>query len=433
MERYINLKSSRENYIKAIVLIISLLPLNLLATTVPATQDPTLYDNIVNSFIASANQWQPIFQNLGYRIFATLAAIQIVLELGLMAARGEIELGGVATTFIRMMLIFGIFYGLIGAPNLFIDWFNSFNILADQANSAAGGTAIHAANLFAAADQIFHLAIDNFSLFSFGKSMALILASFLAGILLVLLSIELLITILKFYFTLYINIIMMGFSALQQTRHWAINGVTNLLKIGLELLMIKLIIGLSITTIIQFANDASTDNQSLIYLVILVLSLFSLAKMIHPMVESFFMGYNPNNSYFGQRVAQAGLMTASSSIRDGAGNIATSVKTQVSSLKTNHTMQNSLSQSGQTSNGVNGNSSNSINNPITMKSVGGAIRGGALKATVGTLKAVANIGGSMAKEALDIKQSSNYENSTPKEPYKKFPTNYTPPTQNSNK
>ena len=244
-----------------------------------------------------------------------------------MAARGEMELGGIVATFMRIFLIFGIFYGLIGIPNLFIDWFNSFNLLATQANTAAGGTAVHAANLFAAADQIFHLAIDNFSLFSFGKSMALILASFLAAILLVLLSIELLITILKFYFTLYINIIMMGFAALQQTRHWAINGVTSLLKIGLELLMIKLIIGLSITTIMQFANNASNnDNQSLIYLVILVLSLFSLAKMVHSMVESFFTGFAANNSNFGQRVGQAGLSSITNSIKDGASNMVTSAK-----------------------------------------------------------------------------------------------------------
>ena len=426
------MKANRKFQTVAIVLI-TVLPLNLLAISVPATQDPTLYDDIVDSFIASANQWQPIFQNLGYRIFVALAAIQIVLELGFMATRGEIELGGVVATFMRMFLIFGIFYGLIGTPSLFIDWFNSFNLLADQANTAAGGTAVHAANLFAAADQIFHLAIDNFSLFSFGKSMALILASFLAGILLVLLSIELLITILKFYFTLYINIIMMGFSALQQTRQWAINGVINLLKIGLELLMIKLIIGLSITTIMQFANDASNnDNQSLIYLVILVLSLFSLAKMIHPMVESFFTGYSSSNSNFGQRVGQAGLSSATNSIRQGLGNVTSSTKSQVSSLKKNQASQNSVNQSsGQAPKTTNGSSSN-INNPISMNSLEG--KGGVgkatLKATVGTLKAVANIGGSMAKEALDERHTANSNKTSSQDYHKKFPTNYSPPSNN---
>ena len=409
-----------------IVLIFLLLPLYLEATTVPATQSPTLYDDIVDSFIASANQWQPIFQNLGYRIFATLAAIQIVLELGLMAARGEIELGGILATFIRMMLIFGIFYGLIGTPNFFIDWFNSFNLLADQANTASGGTAIHAANLFAAADQIFHLAIDNFSLFDFGKSMALILAAFLAGILLVLLSIELLITILKFYFTLYINIIMMGFSALQQTRQWAINGVTNLLKTGLELLMIKLIIGLSITTIMQFANNASNnDNQSLIYLVILVLSLFSLAKMIHPMVESFFMGYSANNSSFGQRVGQAGLVTATNSIQQGIGNLRTSAKTQSSTLKANQTSQTNATTSPPSTSSTNKNGNSNMNSPITMKSVGKNVANSTLRATVGTLKAVADIGGSMFKEAMDITDSYNTQS---QDYHKKFPTDYSSPS-----
>ena len=426
------MKAYRELQTIAVVVII-LFPLKLLATSVPATQDPTLYDDIVDSFIASANQWQPIFQNLGYRIFVALAAIQIVLELGLMAARGEIELGGVVATFMRMFLIFGIFYGLIGTPNFFINWFNSFNLLADQANTAAGGTAVHAANLFAASDQIFHLAIDNFSLFNFGKSMALILAAFLAGILLVLLSIELLITILKFYFTLYINIIMMGFSALQQTRQWAINGITNLLKIGLELLMIKLIIGLSITTIMQFANDASNnDNQSLIYLVIFVLSLFSLAKMIHPMVESFFTGYSSSNSNFGQRIGQAGLSSATNSIRQGLGNLRSSTTSQVSSLKKNQASQNSLNQSsGQVPKTTNG-SSSTMNSPISMNSLEG--KGGVgkatLKATVGTLKAVANIGGSMVKEALDERHTANSNTTSSQDYHKKFPTNYSPPSNN---
>lgn len=404
-----------------------LFPFSLGANSVPATQDPTLYDDIIDSFVLSANQWQPIFQNLGYRIFATLAAIQIVLELGLMAARGELDLGGVLTTFIRMMLIFGIFYGLIGTPNIFIDWFNSFNLLADQANTAAGGTAVHAANLFAAADQIFHLAIDNFSLFDFGKSMALILAAFLAAILLVLLSIELLITILKFYFTLYINIIMMGFAALQQTRQWAINGITNLLKTGLEVLMIKLIIGLSITTIMQFANDASNnDNQSLIYLVILVLSLFSLAKMIHPMVESFFMGYSAGNSSFGQRIAQSGLSSASSSIQQGIGNINTSTKTQLSSLKANQTQQNSATSSTKATSSSGGNGNGGMNTPITMKSVSQGAGKAILSIAKGTINAVSSVGGSMAKEAFGINGHNN-NTQAPQESHKKFPTEYSSP------
>jgi len=427
MERYIKLRANK-GYKMVIIILFLLLSSNLFASSVPATQNPTLYDDIVDSFVASANQWQPIFQNLSYRIFVALAAIQIVLELGFMAARGEMELGGVGATFMRMFLIFGIFYGLIGTPNFFINWFNSFNLLADQANTAAGGTAVHAANLFAAADQIFHLAIDNFSLFSFGKSMALILASFLAGILLVLLSIELLITILKFYFTLYINIIMMGFSALQQTRQWAINGITNLLKTGLELLMIKLIIGLSITTIMQFANDASNnDNQSLIYLVILVLSLFSLAKMIHPMVESFFSGYSANNSSFGQQIAQAGLSSGTNSIKQGVGNISTSVKSQLSSLKTNQTLSNSNTSSRNSTTITNGNSSN-MNNPISMQSIGKNIGKATLKATTGTLKAVADIGGSMFKEAMDINYNKNSNSISSEEYHKKFPTDYTPPS-----
>jgi len=183
----------------------------------------------------------------------------------------------------------------------------------------------------------------------------------------------------------------------------------------------------------QFANDASNNNnQSLIYLVILVLSLFSLAKMIHPMVESFFTGFGARNSDFGQRIAQSGLSSATNSIQQGASNIATSARSQLSSLKANQTQQNSVSSSGQasssSSNGGGGNSNSGMNTPITMKSVAQ----GAGKAILAVAKATSEVGGSMAKEAFGINSNSNSSNNNQasQESHKKFPTEYTPPSSN---
>ena len=42
-----------------------LVPVDLFATQVIATKDPTIYDNILDAFKVSANQWAPIFEKLG--------------------------------------------------------------------------------------------------------------------------------------------------------------------------------------------------------------------------------------------------------------------------------------------------------------------------------------------------------------------------------
>ncbi|NEW61107.1 hypothetical protein GSY74_07410 [Sulfurovum sp. bin170] len=71
-----------------------------------------------------------------------------------------------------------------------------------------------------------------------------------------------------------------------------------------------------------------------------------------------------------------------------------------------------------------------MNNPISMKSIGKGVGEATLKATVGTLKAVSNIGGSMAKEALDERHTANSNTTSSQDYHKKFPTNYSPPSNN---
>lgn len=406
------------------ILFASLFVIPLFADPVNATTDPTIYENVVISFKASANQWAPIFTKLGYYLFASLAAIQLAWELGLMAAKGELEIGGIFVTFMRTLVLFGIFYGLIGSIDIFIGWFTSFSGLADQANSAAGGGAkVLAADLVASAAQLFHLGIDKFSVFDIGKSLALIIASFLSAILLVLLSIQLLMSILKFYFFVYLNIFMFGFAALNATRQYALNGLTNLLRAGLEVLMIKLVIGLSITSIMNFSRDAvkasNGDNQSLIYLLILSLAMFSLARMIPGMVESYFSGMGAQNSNFGARIAQAGLSSATGSIAMGA-NAAISQTQALNESKTNsNNISTSQPGSAPGGGGSLGTSPN-MNSPITSSNsmtVGSAIKG--------TAKATLGVASAMAAEAFEHKPSSSFSTQNNPE-VKKFPTEYRP-------
>jgi len=277
-----------------------------LSAPINAVSDPSIYNEIIDVFQASAEHWQPIFTQTALYIFYVLAAVQLAWEFGTMAARGEFEFGGVASALIRTIVIFGIFKFLLISPDIFISWFDSFNELADRANTAAGGADIIVGDIFASAANLFKITFSKFSLWSIGKSIGLVLTSIISALLLISLGIELIITIIKFYFSLYINIIMLGFAPLAATRQWPINGITNMIKIGLEVMIIKLIIGLGITSISTFTMEVKDgNNDSLIYLIILVYSLFSLAKMTHGMVESFFHGFLASNSPSGGQIAKA--------------------------------------------------------------------------------------------------------------------------------
>jgi len=348
---------------------------------IPKVNDPTIYDGIIDTFQSSAKHWQPIFTQTALYIFYVLAAVQLAWEFGTMAARGEFEFGGVASALIRTIVIFGIFKFLLMSPDIFISWFNSFNELAARANNNAG---VHSANLFASAGTLFKISIENFSILDLGDSMALLLIAILAGILLVLISVELLTTILKFYFSLYLNIIILGFAPLTATRQWPINGITNMIKIGMEVLMLKLIVGLSVSTISNYtlAIKENNDNDSLIYLFILVISLFSLAKMVHGMVEGFFNGYAVQNNNAGVQMAKA---MASGAV--GASLASINNSTNTSNSKSSQTSTNNNSSSINPMLPKNDTNSNNANNTSTASTVVKAVASGVAGGLGGAMRA----------------------------------------------
>ena len=176
-----------------------------------------------------------------------------------------------------------------------------------------------------------------------------------------------------------------------------------------------------------FSMDAvkasNGENQSLIYLLILSLAMFSLAKMVPGMVESYFSGMGAQNSNFGARIAQAGLASAAGSIAMGA-NAASAAKSQTQTLNESKTNNNNIStnQPGSTPGGGSLGISPNMNSPITSSkslTVGSAIKG--------TAKAAVSVAGAMAAEAFEMNTGGGGTSSEPN--VKKFPTEYRPQTQ----
>jgi len=402
-------------------------PICLNAGAIVGVESSTLLDVLIDTFKANGNAWQGVFQAVALRIFFFLAVVQLAIEIGVMAAEGKLEIGGIAVALGRLMLIYGIFWAAIISPQYFILWFNSFAQLATNANAAAGVGSLAPGDMFAAAVDLLSFGVRSLSFFSVAKSLGVFFMAIFSSILMVLIAVEFIILTLKFYFLLYLNIIFMAFAPFQQTRQWAINGVTNLFKSGMEVLMITLLIGSIIGAVKKYTADSiAGSDTSLVYLLIFILAIYALSKMVHPMLESFFSGYSAQNNRMGQRMVQAGLSYAAGSIAMGM-NAASTTKTQTQALQASKT---SSSGGEATPRSSSGGGTPDMNTPISSNNLTlDSAMTGAAKVTMGVASAAVGVASAMGKEALGINTGGNTPNSSSNSSskyHKKFPTEYKP-------
>ncbi len=349
--------------LKIFKLVVLFLPFSLSAAQMGTIEDSSMLDVMIVTFQANAQLWESTFVTVSKRIFFFLAVVEIAIELGTLGVKNQLELSTVLIVFARTMFIFGLFLGMLNAPTYFIQWFSSFNELAARANSSAGVTLFATGDLFGAASDILSYALNESSILDLGRSISLFLLAWISSILIMLIAIEYLLTTLKFYFLLYINILFLAFSAFSQTRQWAINGVVNLFKAGVEILMISLIVGSIMSSILQYsAKVIAGNNVSLVYLFMFVLSMYLLSRMVHPMVESFFVGsLARNDNVGGGRQLQASSTGATKAIQERISSMRSSNNTITESTKDGDKSNNSSSVSS------NSNMNSTVSNSMSAK------------------------------------------------------------------
>ena len=405
-----------------LILLILLLPMLSYAAPIAADTSPGMLDQIIDGFKSSAGAWEGTFQQIAKRIFFFLAAVTVAIEIGVMAAEGKLEIGGVAVTLGKVMLISGIFWAALGAPEYFLQWLNSFLTLADRANAAAGVPNLSVGTMIVEATNLLKYAVSHSSMWDVGEAIMLFFLSLIASYYIAMIAVEYVMTIVKFHFILYMNIVALAFAPFQHTRQWSINGITNLFKMAFEVMMQKLLIGMIIGAVIKYSQDSinNQDDTSLIYLMLFVIIVYSLSKSIHDIVESFFTGFGSRNDNMGQRMIQGGTSAALGS----AGNMASGVKSQTQALFNSKTSSANASSSQSSSGGGTGRGSGeNMNTPITSSNSGASMGSIAKSAIGGTIKATAGVMGAMASEALDLKPSMSASSNQNNE-VKRFPTEY---------
>ena len=272
---------------------------------------------VLNTYSHAITSWIPVMQKSAYWLFGTLAMIAFVLEFGFKFLNNDIELGSVMASLIKLMLIFGLF-------KAFLDWqwiyeiFRSFQILGDKANAAAGvSTKVSVDTLTDSAFELMGAITDASSIFHPADSLALFFIGFVAVIAIIWLGVELLTTYVKFLIMWSLSPLFLALGVLNHTRQWALSAITATMGVALEYMLIKLVIGLSISTVKDYAKKAMDDDGSLFSLLIMALLISGLARMVHGIASSMFSGQPGANSSSGFQAARAAAMGAAAGLVGG--------------------------------------------------------------------------------------------------------------------
>jgi len=272
---------------------------------------------VLNTYSHAITSWIPVMQKSAYWLFGTLALIAFVLEFGFKLLNNDIELGSVMASLVKMVLVFGLFQA-------FLDWqwiyviFDSFQTLGDKANAAAGvSTKVSIDTLTDSAFELMGAITDAGSWFHPADSLALFFIGFIAVIAIVWLGVELLTTYVKFLIMWALSPLFLSLGVLNHIRNWALSAITATMGVALEYMLIKLVIGLSISTIKDYAKKAMEDDGSLFSLLIITLLISGLARMVHGIASSMFSGQPGANSSSGFQAARTATMAAAAAAVGG--------------------------------------------------------------------------------------------------------------------
>ena len=256
------------------------------------------FDNTIKTF------YQPL-RDAALYIFVSLSVIQLVLTFGFMALRGEIEFGGVMSTLIRYILLFGLFYAFLQNTSWMVSIFNGFTELANKAN---GGTTPSLDGVIEHIGLMWEnigTKVDDNGLSGMGTSFLLVIIGAISTGVIFILSGQALMTYGFFVFSLYVGVFWLGFAGLDWTRQWAYNSVINIIRWGAKWMMMLLIIGVTFTLLDQTIQNADSNLSSYLKLLAVSLIMVTITTGSSGFVDSYFNGHGGGDNNRGVALAQS--------------------------------------------------------------------------------------------------------------------------------
>jgi hypothetical protein len=409
---------------KLILRIIFLLGI-LSISSIAADTSATAFDNFLNNFLNVGNLLITFgymgekFKALANHILWFFLVIQVSIEIGIMAAKGELEVAGIAIAFGRAVIIASIFYFIINHPFTYIltDWlWGGFNQLGNDVAGPFGTFKI--SQLITEAFNLVSYMLNESQTVDKNSFTGYLLIHLFITVFIIMMIAEYFVNFIKFILMTYINVIVWAFAPFQQTRQWAINGLAALLRLGMVLVMMHIVMAIISPFIVTYIQQAIHlhDDSALVYLILFALLGHTLVTNMDGIIGAVFSGQGVGSSGVGQKIMQvtspmqhvAAMKNASIGGMGGIGGI----KTQ-----TGGHMPSSM---GISLGGTN------MNNPILSKGLNGmgGVSGSALsKANVASAAKLTGTG--TAKGITGLTNSVNNGMSKAVDSsLKKLPTNY---------
>lgn len=271
---------------------------------------------IIDTFNMAAKNWTLVIIPAAMWIFWSLVTIDWVFSFGFMAIKGT-DFAELFFELIRKVIIIGFFLILF----TMIDMLDKIPQSLGQLANNASGVDIEPDTILEQGFLIVN-AVWNAIGWSF-DSIGLFFAGVIILIAFALMAAQLFITIVKLYLLIAGAYIVFALGGLSQTRSYAINPIISVIKAGMELFFIKLILGLSVTTIQSMAANVATDNNSIMAMIAVAILLASLVQMVPGLVESLISGHFAGNSTSGMGMAKAvGAAAVGGAVGTVAGGIA---------------------------------------------------------------------------------------------------------------
>lgn len=368
------------------IILLLLLPVLVFAAVSPDHQTQLL----LQDFKDASSTWRDSFMDAARYVFWSLTVIDLVLSFGTLVFTSNLDFGSVMTTLIQKSLIIGFFLMLFQYSHWLVSIPRSFNQLANNAS----GVPVEV-------DSVFNYGIDivadmwnGISIFAPGDSLALVFAGIILIIAFSLMAAQLFMTTIKMYAILAVAPLVFSLGGLSQTRQMAYNPIFAIIKVGMELLFIKLFMGLTITKMHEFSTNVDTDNNSILIMIGMAILMVSVVQMVHGLVEAVLSGTLGTNSTSGFGTAAnvaGGVASAAKSAAGGA--VAIKAATSLASSQG----ATGLSKIGAAAKNLGGAAMNDIG-----RSMAGQNRGGTM-------------GGRMANEMKEGKFAHSAVNATKKE------------------
>lgn len=273
---------------------------------------------IEDDLISQISRFYPAFQSAAKGLLYSLAVISLVINFGLMAIRGELEITGATAQLVKYALIVGFFSTLINSPSWFVNIHNALNNLAQK----AGGIG----NLEDAFNNLRKLWVTwwelDFDLTEIANSIGLFIVMLVVSIVIFLMIATSLTTYAFFLLSVYVGVFWLGFGSYEQTRPWAINAISNLVRNGMKWVLSMLIISIALSSVLNLnknlLDSTGVADFSLWFNFLgIAIVFYSVNNGINNWVDSYFTGSGGGENSKGTQLIQTAMNAGAGAITGG--------------------------------------------------------------------------------------------------------------------